>query len=305
MAIPKFEDFLYPFLFQLKDKDVSTKEMKDALVLHFGLTEEDCSTKTKSGSTFQLNDRIGWTRQWLRRALFIEIPQRGVYRITQRGKDYLKSHTDLRQEDLLQYPEYAEYAGIPTSSKGKPILDSSKVVDDIEEMTPTEQMEIAFKNINDDLSADLLQRVLDMSPTFFEKLVIDLLLNMGYGGRNKEMAKVTPTSHDNGVDGIIPEDALGLDKIYIQAKRYKDSPVGKPEIQQFVGALEEQKATKGVFITTSKFTNGAIETANKASKKIVLIDGKSLADYMIEYNVGVSEKKVYEVKKLDSDYFEE
>jgi len=305
MAIPKFEDFLYPFLFQLKDKDVSTKEMKDALVLHFGLTEEDCSTKTKSGSTFQLNDRIGWTRQWLRRALFIEIPQRGVYRITQRGKDYLKSHTDLRQEDLLQYPEYAEYAGIPTSSKGKSTPDSSEAIDDIEEMTPTEQMEIAFKNINDDLSADLLQRVLDMSPNFFEKLVIDLLLNMGYGGRNKEMAKVTPTSHDNGVDGIIPEDALGLDKIYIQAKRYKDSPVGKPEIQQFVGALEEQKATKGVFITTSKFTNGAIETANKASKKIVLIDGKSLADYMIEYNVGVSEKKVYEVKKLDSDYFEE
>ena len=282
MAIPKFEDFLYPFLFQLKDKDVSTKEMKDALVLHFGLTEEDCSTKTKSGSTFQLNDRIGWTRQWLRRALFIEIPQRGVYRITQRGKDYLKSHTDLRQEDLLQYPEYAEYAGIPTSSKGKSTPDSSEAIDDIEEMTPTEQMEIAFKNINDDLSADLLQRVLDMSPNFFEKLVIDLLLNMGYGGRNKEMAKVTPTSHDNGVDGIIPEDALGLDKIYIQAKRYKDSPVGKPEIQQFVGALEEQKATKGVFITTSKFTNGAIETANKASKKIVLIDGKSLADYMIE-----------------------
>jgi len=305
MAIPKFEDFLYPFLFQLKDKDVSTKEMKDALVLHFGLTEEDCSTKTKSGSTFQLNDRIGWTRQWLRRALFIEIPQRGVYRITQRGKDYLKSHTDLRQEDLLQYPEYAEYAGIPTSSKGKSTPDSSEAIDDIEEMTPTEQMEIAFKSINDDLSADLLQRVLDMSPNFFEKLVIDLLLNMGYGGRNKEMAKVTPTSHDNGVDGIIPEDALGLDKIYIQAKRYKDSPVGKPEIQQFVGALEEQKATKGVFITTSKFTNGAIETANKASKKIVLIDGKSLADYMIEYNVGVSEKKVYEVKKLDSDYFEE
>lgn len=305
MAIPKFEDFLYPFVYQLKDKDVSTKEMKDALVLHFGLTEEDCSIKTKSGSTFQLNDRIGWARQWLRRALFIEIPQRGVYRITQRGKDYLKSHTDLRQEDLLQYPEYAEYAGIPVISKGKSILDGSKAIDDIEEMTPTEQMEIAFKNINDDLSADLLQRVLDMSPNFFEKLVIDLLLNMGYGGRNKEMAKVTPTSHDNGVDGIIPEDALGLDKIYIQAKRYKDSPVGKPEIQQFVGALEEQKATKGVFITTSKFTNGAIETANKASKKIVLIDGKNLADYMIEYNVGVSEKKVYEVKKLDSDYFEE
>ncbi len=305
MAIPKFEDFLYPFLIQLKDKDVSTKEMKDALVKHFNLTEEDCSLKTKSGSAFQLNDRIGWCRQWLRRALFIEIPQRGIYSITQRGKDYLQSHADLRQEDLLKYPEYAEYAHMPVTSK----VDSTDGKKDIEEklgeMTPTEQMDVAFKSINDDLAADLLQRVLDMSPNFFEKLVLDLLLNMGFGSRNKEMAIVTPTSHDNGVDGIIPEDALGLDKIYIQAKRYTDNPVSKPEIHKFIGALDEQKATKGVFITTSKFTSGAVETANKASKKIVLIDGKSLADYMIEYNVGVSEKKIYEVKKLDSDYFEE
>lgn len=305
MAIPKFEDFLYPFLIQLKDKDVSTKEMKDALVKHFNLTEEDCSLKTKSGSAFQLNDRIGWCRQWLRRALFIEIPQRGLYSITQRGKDYLQSHTDLRQEDLLQYPEYAEYAHMPVASKVDSTAEKKEIEEKLGEMTPTEQMDVAFKSINDDLAADLLQRVLDMSPNFFEKLVLDLLLNMGFGSRNKEMAIVTPTSHDNGVDGIIPEDALGLDKIYIQAKRYTDNPVSKPEIHKFIGALDEQKATKGVFITTSKFTSGAVETANKASKKIVLIDGKSLADYMIEYNVGVSEKKVYEVKKLDSDYFEE
>ena len=305
MAIPKFEDFLYPFLIQLKDKDVSTKEMKDALVKHFNLTEEDCSLKTKSGSAFQLNDRIGWCRQWLRRALFIEIPQRGIYSITQRGKDYLQSHTDLRQEDLLQYPEYAEYAHMPVTSKVDSTDEKKDIEEKLGEMTPTEQMDVAFKSINDDLAADLLQRVLDMSPNFFEKLVLDLLLNMGFGSRNKEMAIVTPTSHDNGVDGIIPEDALGLDKIYIQAKRYTDNPVSKPEIHKFIGALDEQKATKGVFITTSKFTSGAVETANKASKKIVLIDGKSLADYMIEYNVGVSEKKIYEVKKLDSDYFEE
>ena len=305
MAIPKFEDFLYPFLIQLKDKDVSTKEMKDALVKHFNLTEEDCSLKTKSGSAFQLNDRIGWCRQWLRRALFIEIPQRGIYSITQRCKDYLQSHTDLRQEDLLQYPEYAEYAHMPVTSKVDSTGEKKEIEEKLGEMTPTEQMDVAFKSINDDLAADLLQRVLDMSPNFFEKLVLDLLLNMGFGSRNKEMAIVTPTSHDNGVDGIIPEDALGLDKIYIQAKRYTDNPVSKPEIHKFIGALDEQKATKGVFITTSKFTSGAVETANKASKKIVLIDGKSLADYMIEYNVGVSEKKIYEVKKLDSDYFEE
>ena len=305
MAIPKFEDFLYPFLIQLKDKDVSTKEMKDALVKHFNLTEEDCSLKTKSGSAFQLNDRIGWCRQWLRRALFIEIPQRGIYSITQRGKDYLQSHTDLRQENLLQYPEYAEYAHMPVTLKADSNVEKKEIEEKLGEMTPTEQMDVAFKSINDDLAADLLQRVLDMSPNFFEKLVLDLLLNMGFGSRNKEMAIVTPTSHDNGVDGIIPEDALGLDKIYIQAKRYTDNPVSKPEIHKFIGALDEQKATKGVFITTSKFTSGAVETANKASKKIVLIDGKSLADYMIEYNVGVSEKKIYEVKKLDSDYFEE
>ena len=305
MAIPKFEDFLYPFLIQLKDKDISTKEMKDALVKHFNLTEEDCSLKTKSGSAFQLNDRIGWCRQWLRRALFIEIPQRGIYSITQRGKDYLQSHTDLRQENLLQYPEYAEYAHMPVTSKADSNVEKKEIEEKLGEMTPTEQMDVAFKSINDDLAADLLQRVLDMSPNFFEKLVLDLLLNMGFGSRNKEMAIVTPTSHDNGVDGIIPEDALGLDKIYIQAKRYTDNPVSKPEIHKFIGALDEQKATKGVFITTSKFTSGAVETANKASKKIVLIDGKSLADYMIEYNVGVSKKKIYEVKKLDSDYFEE
>ena len=305
MAIPKFEDFLYPFLIQLKDKDVSTKEMKDALVKHFNLTEEDCSLKTKSGSAFQLNDRIGWCRQWLRRALFIEIPQRGIYSITKRGKDYLQSHTDLRQEDLLQYPEYAEYAHMPVTSKVDSTGEKKYIEEKLGEMTPTEQMDVAFKSINDDLAADLLQRILDMSPNFFEKLVLDLLLNMGFGSRNKEMAIVTPTSHDNGVDGIIPEDALGLDKIYIQAKRYTDNPVSKPEIHKFIGALDEQKTSKGVFITTSKFTAGAKETAEKASKKIVLIDGKTLADYMIEYNVGVSEKKVYEVKKLDSDYFEE
>ena len=305
MAIPKFEKFLYPFLLQLKDKDVSMKEMKSILIEHFHLTPEDCSLKTKSGSAYQLNDRIGWARQWLRRALFIEIPQRGVYRITERGKNHLNSHTDLTQEDLLQYSEFAEYANVTSSSTATTPPNNKASVDGIEVMTPTEQMDMAFKIINDDLAADLLQKIMEMNPNFFEKLVLDLLLNMGFGSKNKEMAIVTPTSHDNGVDGIIPEDALGLDKIYIQAKRYTENPVSKPEIHKFIGALDEQKATKGVFITTSKFTSGAIETANKASKKIVLIDGKGLADYMIEYNVGVSVKKVYEVKKLDSDYFEE
>lgn len=301
MAIPKFEDFLYPFLQQLKDKDVSNKEIKERLIGHFGLTEEDRQLKTKGGSAYQIDDRIGWCRQWLRRALFIEIPERGIYRITKRGADYLKSHSDLRQTDLLEYPEYAAYAGISTTKK----TDDTIAVFN-EELTPTEQLEAAMKKINDDLAADILQKAREMTPAKFEQLVLDLLLNMGYGGANKELAKVTPLSHDNGVDGIIPEDALGLDRIYIQAKRYKEgSPVHKPEIQQFIGALNEQKASKGVFVTTSTFSQGARESVSKASSKIVLIDGIALAQYMIEYNVGVSIRKTYEVKRLDTDYFEE
>lgn len=303
MAIPKFEDFLYPFLLQLKDAVMSNKDIKEKLVGHFSLTDEDLQMKTKGGSAYQIDDRIGWCRQWLRRALFIEIPEKGVYRITKRGADYLKTHSDLRQTDLLEYPEYAAYAGISSEKKtsGKSEVESSN-----EELTPTEQLEAAMKKINDDLAADILQKAREMSPAKFEQLVLDLLLAMGYGGTNKDLAKVTPISHDNGVDGIIPEDALGLDKIYIQAKRYKEGlPVSKPEIHQFIGALSEQKASKGVFVTTSNFTQGAKESVNKAASKIVLIDGIALAQYMIEFNVGVSTRKSYEIKRLDTDYFEE
>lgn len=303
MAIPKFEDFLYPFLSLLKKNEMSSKEIKENLIVYFGLTDEDRLLKTKGGSAYQIDDRIGWCRQWLRRALFIEIPQRGMYRITQRGKDYLKTHSDLRQEDLLQYPEYAEYANVTPADKGKKTAKETKSV--AEELTPTEQLEVAMKSINNDLAADILQKTREMSPAKFEQLVLDLLLAMGFGGANKDMAKVTPISHDNGVDGIIPQDALGLDKIYIQAKRYKEgSSVQKPEIQQFI-ALNEQKATKGVFVTTSTFSQGAKESVSKATSKIVLIDGIALAQYMIEYNVGVSTRKTYVVKRIDTDYFEE
>ena len=303
MAIPKFQDFLYPFLLQLKDKDVSTREMKEILTRHFRLSDEDCMLKTKGGSLYQLDDRIGWARQWLRRALFIEIPQKGIYRITRRGREYLDTHTDLRQTDLMEYPEYAEYAGSPQEKKSEKKEDAEPAT---EELTPTEQLEAAMKKIDDDLAADILQKAREMSPAKFEQLVLDLLLAMGYGGSNKDLAKVTPISHDNGVDGIIPEDALGLDKIYIQAKRYKEgAPVHKPEIQQFIGALSEQKASKGVFVTTSTFTQGARESVSKATSKIVLIDGIALAKYMIDFNVGVSTRKTYEVKRIDTDYFEE
>ena len=253
MAIPIFEDFLYPFLLATNGKDMTVSEMREYIIDYFHLTE---------------------------------LPQRGVYRITQRGKDYLATHKDLRKQDLMQYPEFASYATgtTITNSNSTKVEPGQDIVN--QDLTPTEQLEQAFHSIIDDLAADLLQKTLEQSPYFFEHLVVDLLVKMGYGGSFA--------------------DKLGLDKIYIQAKRYKlDNTVGKPQIQQFSGALDEQKATKGVFITTSSYSKEAKQYVEKLNKKIVLIDGQELARYMIEYNVGVSTKQVYEVKRIDSDYFEE
>lgn len=305
MAVPKFEDFLYPFLKFIKDRDLSSKEMRDNLIAHFGLTDEDCTLKTKNGTNTQVNDRINWTRQYLRRAQFVDLPQKGVYHITARGKEYLRGHDSLSKKDLMAYPEFSKYAigSVEGTSSSAPVASNTE---DSQDLTPTEQLEQAFDNINRDLAEDLLQKVMEQTPRFFEILVVDLLKKMGYGGSFDGSTKVTPYVHDDGIDGIIYEDKLGLDKIYIQAKKHNsDNTVGKPLIQQFAGALDEQKATKGVFITTSDYSKEAKAYVEKLSKKIVLINGQELTRFMIEFNVGVSTKKTYDVKRIDSDYFEE
>ncbi len=300
--VPKFQDFLYPFLCQFKDKDIRSKrEITDALIEHFNLTDEDIALRTRAGNTTQVNDRIGWCRQWLRRALFIEVLPKSEWKITQRGKDYLKTHTDLRQEDLLHYPEYAEYYGKPLIKDDK---STSTITHHINELTPTEQLDNAFATIQSDLATELLSKVMEQTPIFFEQLVVELLVKMGYGGSFENSAHVTPLTNDEGIDGIIYEDKLGLDKIYIQAKRWAGQ-VSRPMIQQFAGALSGQKATKGVFITTSDYSKEARQFVRDAQQKIVLINGQELANYMIEYNVGVSVKKEYIVKKIDNDYFDE
>lgn len=300
MAIPKFEKFLYPFLLFLKDGDVSTSQMVDKIALYFNMTKEDLQLRTKGGNVTQLRDRVGWTRQYLRRALFISIPHNGVYRITKRGLDFLKTHTDLTIDDLMEYPEYAAY----NTSRVKKTTSSITQKESTVELTPTEQLEQAHETISNDLAADLLSKVMEQTPTFFEHLVVDLLVKMGYGGSNLDAARVTQLTNDEGIDGIIYEDKLGLDKIYLQAKRWTN-PVGRPVIQQFAGALVGQNASKGVFITTSSYSKEARNYVAGLHQKIVLIDGSELAKYMIEYNVGVSVKKVYEVKRIDTDYFEE
>lgn len=302
MAVPKFQDFLYPFLRLLKDGDMTKADITSALISHFSLTEEDCAIRTRSGSITQLSDRIGWCVQWLRRAEFIEIVTRATYRITSVGLKYLSTHSNLRQSDLMKYPAFAAYA----SSKNISTQTTSPTSDNphISELTPTEQLEQAHETISNDLAADLLSKVMEQTPTFFEHLVVDLLVKMGYGGSNSDAARVTQLTNDEGIDGIIYEDKLGLDKIYLQAKRWTN-PVGRPVIQQFAGALVGQNASKGVFITTSSYSKEARNYVAGLHQKIVLIDGNELAKYMIEYNVGVSTKKVYEVKRIDNDYFEE
>ena len=304
MAVPKFQDFLYPFLSLLKDGDMTKAEITSALISHFSLTEEDCAIRTRSGSLTQLSDRIGWCVQWLRRAEFIEIVARATYRITPVGLKYLSIHSKLRQSDLMKYPAFAAYASSKNTSTHTTSLVSPTDNPHISELTPTEQLEQAHETISNDLATDLLSKVMEQTPAFFEHLVVDLLVKMGYGGSNSDAARVTQLTNDEGIDGIIYEDKLGLDKIYLQAKRWTN-PVGRPVIQQFAGALVGQNASKGVFITTSSYSKEARNYVAGLHQKIVLIDGSELAKYMIEYNVGVSVKKVYEVKRIDNDYFEE
>ena len=283
--VPAFEKFLYPFLLFLKDGEISVKDLRIKLSEYFNLSDEDLQLRTKGGNTTQFNDRIGWARQYFRRAKFIDIPKYGIYRITQRGIEYLDNHNDLTIDDLMQYPEYAEY-NKNHKTKESTISNQSETYN----LTPTEQLEQAFESIENDLAADILSKVMEQTPSFFEKLVVDLLVKMGYGGSFADSAKVTQLSNDEGIDGIIYEDTLGLDKIYVQAKRWSNQ-VGRPIIQQFAGALVGQNATKGVFITTSTYSKEARGYVNGLQKKIVLIDGQELARFMIKYNVGVSTKK--------------
>lgn len=301
MPVPIFEDFFYPFLKFIGQKDMSSGEMKQAIIAHFRLTEEDCGLRTRSGRTTQLDDRLNWTRQYLRRAKFVDLPKRGVYHITKRGLEYLQSHTDLRKKDLMGYPEFASYVSGSSVRASSPDRSSARLID-IQEETPTERLEEAISSIYEDLASELLQKVLEQSPQFFEHLVIDLLAGMGYG----TSSFVTRYVRDGGIDGIIYEDKLGLGRINVQAKRYAPgNNIGVEDVQRFNGALDGHHTTKGIFITTSDYTKDAREFSRAATKSIVLINGEELAKYMIEYNIGVSVKKTYEVKRLDNDYFEE
>ena len=298
MAIPDYQTLMLPLLEILRDgKEIYFSPLVEVLADKFNLTDDDRKQLLPSGQMTTIKSRAGWARTYLKKAGLIEQPKRGNVKITTRGLDVLaKNLAKIDVKFLEQFPEFIEFRDASRAEKDLPEANSAS------SLTPDESMEGVFNKLNLQLSTEILENIKSNPPGFFEKLVIDLLLAMGYGGSRAEAGRAIGQSGDGGIDGIIDEDKLGLDSIYIQAKRWEGT-VGRPEIQKFVGALQGNRAHKGVFITTSDFTKEAQEYVKNITNKVVLINGFTLAKLMIENDVGVSTVSTYKVKKIDSDYF--
>ncbi|KAA6325843.1 Mrr restriction system protein [termite gut metagenome] len=303
--IPNYQAIMLPLLKSVKDKkEYQLNSVVEILANEFKLTEEDKKELLPSGQTFLFGNRVGWARTYLKNAGLLDSPKRGYICITQRGFDVLKQNPkEITVTFLKQFPEFLEFQNLKRDDNS---TDNNGSSNETSTQTPEEILEDSYQNIRKTLAQELLDKITKLSPSFFEKLVIELLVKMGYGGSIKDAGKTIGKSGDEGIDGTIKEDKLGLDIIYIQAKRWQlGNVVGRPEIHKFVGALAGQGAKKGVFITTSFFTKDALEFTPRNETKIVLIDGFQLAQLMIDYNLGIATQHTYEIKKIDNDYFEE
>lgn len=299
MPVPDFQTIMLPLLEFARDKqEHSIRDTIEELAIKFSLTDEDRRELLPSGTQFVWDNRVGWSRTYLKKASLLESRRRGYFNITDRGLGVLNQNPSKIDVDfLMQYPEFVEFRTVKKRKEKK----GSNGPDEAEQ-TPEEVLEYAYQELRDNLAQELIETIKSCSSKFFEKLVIDLLLKMGYGGSRKDAGNVIGGSGDAGIDGIIKEDKLGLDTIYIQAKRWENT-VTRPEIQKFVGALRDQNAKKGIFITTSSFSDNAYKSAEK--NNVVLIDGETLAQFMIDHGVGVSKVISYDVNKMDTDYFYE
>lgn len=303
MAIPDFQSVMLPLMNYISDgQEHNVRETIEYLAKEFNLSEEELTELLPSGSQAIFENRVRWAKTHLSKAGLLSSPRRSIFLISERGKKVLQTKPKLINMALLrQFPEYIEFT---KSDKKKDIVKKTNKIEDLfTDTTPEEALEYAYQEIKNSLAEEILDKVKSSPPDFFERLVVELLVKMGYGGSLKDAGRATRKVKDEGIDGIIKEDKLGLDVIYVQAKKWEGS-VGRPEIQKFVGALAGQGANKGIFITTSSFSNDAINYIPRNDTKIVLIDGKKLAEYMIEFNVGVTTTKSFEIKKIDSDYFE-
>lgn len=301
MPIPDYQTIMLPLLkFASDGQEHSRRDTLDALAETFGLTSEERSQLLSSRQQTVFDNRVGWARTYLKQAGLLETTRRGYYRITERGRRVLSQNPPkIDVAFLQQFPEFVEF-----KRRTRTRFDEIEDEEADGTRTPEEVIEAAYQKLRQELAGELLQMIKERSPAFFERLVIDLLVSMGYGGTRKDAGQAIGKSGDGGIDGIIKEDRLGLDVVYVQAKRW-ESVVGRPEIQKFAGALQGQRARKGIFITTSAFSQDALEYAARIESKIVLIDGETLAQLMIDHNVGVASLATYELKRVDSDYFAE
>ncbi len=300
--IPDYQTLMLPLLKTVSDgKEYKFRDVVEALAIQFKLTEEERKELLPSGTAFLFSNRVGWARTYLKKAALLEAPRRGVMSISERGKQVLNENlSEITAQYLNRFEEFIQFK----LSKDDTDTIIMSEIEESKKQTPEELIEYGYKSIRKSIEQEIILKLKSVSPSFFEKIVVELLVKMGYGGSIQDAGKAIGKSGDEGIDGIIKEDKLGLDVIYIQAKRW-ESVVGRPELQKFVGALAGQGAKKGIFITTSGFTKEALDYTPKNETKIVLMDGEKLSQYMIDYNLGVSVQNIYEIKKIDSDYFEE
>ncbi|MCS6996325.1 MAG: restriction endonuclease [Casimicrobiaceae bacterium] len=306
--IPSYQDFMLPLLRLMADgQERKLSEVITPLADQFELSTEERKALLESGQQTILENRIGWAKTYLKQAGLLEITRRGWFRISDAGRELLAKAPPRIDLNLLnQFPEFRAFRARsrPEAKRGLPSDENATSVAELSSsVSPAEALSAAYRQLRDEVESELLALVRKASPRFFEQLVVDLMLAMGYGGSRQEAGRAIGQSGDGGIDGVINEDRLGLDKIYLQAKRW-DGTVGRPEIQKFAGALQGQRASKGVFITTSSFTKDAIEYARSISSTIILIDGETLAALMYDHGVGVARDLVYEIKRIDGDYFE-
>jgi restriction system protein len=307
MAVPDFQTLMLPVLKQYADgKEHASNEMTEPLVKQFQLTPEEIAERLPSGRQTRFRNRLNWAHSYLKQAALLESPRHGCYRITSRGREALASNVQRIDINFLErYPEFQEFrTRTATNTTVVPATGPVTIGTTETELTPDEQVRLGAARHRTLLAGVLLERVKQAPPAFFENLVVELLVAMGYGGSHADAAKVVGRVGDGGIDGIIKEDRLGFDSIYVQAKRW-EGPVGRPTVQQFAGALQGQRARKGVVITTSAFIREATDYAAGLQSTIILVDGSQLAELMIDYGIGVADVETIRLKRIDEDYFAE
>ncbi|MXP25689.1 restriction endonuclease [Altererythrobacter indicus] len=304
MAIPNYQQLMLPLLKIAAVGETRVPIAAEKIADDLGLSEEEREELLPSGTQRLLHNRIHWAKFYMSKAGLIDSPRRGVFLASAEGRNLLDRQPSEINVDLLKaYPAYAEFEAKMKRPDESDAEESEDLIADTS--TPEEQIDSAHRVLNNTLRSDLLNRILDQTPAFFERIIVELLVAMGYGGTHENAARGLGKSGDGGVDGVIDEDRLGLDRIYVQAKRYAaENLIGRPEIQGFVGSLVGLGASKGVFVTTSTFSRHAKDYANALQQRIILIDGQRLTELMIEFGVGVRVSRIVQVKRLDEDFFE-